>query len=289
MVKVVTDQPGLYGWGCATFTQRALVVQTARRSVPEAVPDRPPRRRDRGHLAVVLRQLVLAQRRRPLQRDERRRHGAVGHPRQARRTAALPAPRRQGAARRRLLLPRQRTRLPGSRGQRPQGDVARASATSACRAACRAWPPTARRGAARRTGAAPPTEPIGPTAPRDIWESAPYVRMLPKLFEHLRTKLGDEVQLLHDVHERVQLNEAHQPVQGARALQPVLPRGSVPAGRQRLVPAAAPADQHPDRDGRAVQHRAGVPAADLGAADRLHPHPHLADRRPDRRRARWRR
>src|SRR5688572_23693039 len=29
VVKVVTDQPGLHGWGCATFTQRALVVQTA--------------------------------------------------------------------------------------------------------------------------------------------------------------------------------------------------------------------------------------------------------------------
>ena len=29
VVKVVTDQPGLYGWGCATFTQRALVVKTA--------------------------------------------------------------------------------------------------------------------------------------------------------------------------------------------------------------------------------------------------------------------
>lgn len=29
VVKVITDQPGLQGWGCATFTQRALVVQTA--------------------------------------------------------------------------------------------------------------------------------------------------------------------------------------------------------------------------------------------------------------------
>jgi mannonate dehydratase len=35
------------------------------------------------------------------------------------------------------------------------------------------------------------------------WEPAPYVRLIPRLFEHLRKKLGDEVELLHDVHERV--------------------------------------------------------------------------------------
>jgi mannonate dehydratase len=51
-------------------------------------------------------------------------------------------------------------------------------------------------------------EPAGPTNPGAIWESADYVRMLPKLFAHLRATLGDEVQLLHDVHERVRLNEA---------------------------------------------------------------------------------
>ena len=50
-------------------------------------------------------------------------------------------------------------------------------------------------------------EVVGPTNPRAIWELRPYVRMLPKFFEHMRSKLGDEVELLHDVHERVTLNE----------------------------------------------------------------------------------
>src|SRR5262245_55294319 len=29
IVKVETTEPGLHGWGCATFTQRAYVVETA--------------------------------------------------------------------------------------------------------------------------------------------------------------------------------------------------------------------------------------------------------------------
>lgn len=36
-----------------------------------------------------------------------------------------------------------------------------------------------------------------------VWEPKPYVRMIPKLFAHVRQQLGDEVELLHDVHERV--------------------------------------------------------------------------------------
>jgi len=51
-------------------------------------------------------------------------------------------------------------------------------------------------------------EVIGPTNPKDIWEPAAYARLVPRLFEYLRTKLGDDVELLHDVHERVSPNQA---------------------------------------------------------------------------------
>ncbi len=35
------------------------------------------------------------------------------------------------------------------------------------------------------------------------WEPTPYVAAAPRLFAHLRQALGDEVELLHDVHERI--------------------------------------------------------------------------------------
>ena len=44
--------------------------------------------------------------------------------------------------------------------------------------------------------------------PRQVWEPAGYVRILPQLFEHLRNELGDSVELLHDVHERVTPSQA---------------------------------------------------------------------------------
>ena len=57
-------------------------------------------------------------------------------------------------------------------------------------------------------GAAP--EAIGPTNPKAIWESAKYARQVPKMFEEMRKQLGDEVELLHDVHERVTLQQGIQ-------------------------------------------------------------------------------
>lgn len=41
-----------------------------------------------------------------------------------------------------------------------------------------------------------------PFPEEQIWEPGPYLRTIPKLFEHLRLKFGEEIELLHDAHER---------------------------------------------------------------------------------------
>ncbi len=44
--------------------------------------------------------------------------------------------------------------------------------------------------------------------PTQIWEPEPYLRTIRRLLEHLRNKLGDEIGLIHDVHERVTPSQA---------------------------------------------------------------------------------
>ena len=53
--------------------------------------------------------------------------------------------------------------------------------------------------------------------PTETWEPGPYVRTLPKLFEHLRKTLGENIELLHDVHERITPSQA---LWLAKALEP---------------------------------------------------------------------
>ncbi len=53
--------------------------------------------------------------------------------------------------------------------------------------------------------------PSGEALPfEEVWEPAPYLRTIPRLFDHLRTQLGDDIELFHDVHERLT------PIQAAR-------------------------------------------------------------------------
>jgi mannonate dehydratase len=51
-------------------------------------------------------------------------------------------------------------------------------------------------------------------------DSGPYLKATPKMFEHIRNTCGDEVELLHDVHERVAPIEA---INLVKALEPYRP------------------------------------------------------------------
>lgn len=51
----------------------------------------------------------------------------------------------------------------------------------------------------------------------EAWDTAAYLRHVPQLFEALRVKFGDELQLLHDAHHRLSPNEA---AQLGRSLEP---------------------------------------------------------------------
>jgi len=42
----------------------------------------------------------------------------------------------------------------------------------------------------------------------EVWEPRPYLQTIPKLFDYLRSELGEEIELLHDVHERLTPIEA---------------------------------------------------------------------------------
>lgn len=52
-------------------------------------------------------------------------------------------------------------------------------------------------------GAVSGDNPDGPTTPQTLFDPAAYLRLVPKLFKAAREQLGDEIELLHDVHERV--------------------------------------------------------------------------------------
>jgi mannonate dehydratase len=217
VVKVETTEPGLAGWGCATFTQRALVVQTAieqylkpfliGRNVDE-IEDiwqssyMSSYWRNGGVLFNAMSGVDIAlwdvkgkRAGMPLYQllGGKVRHGADCYYHAS------------GASFTEVEESARRGMEQGFRHVRVQVST----------------PGYASYGA-RSTAPAPPAgaqsaDAIGPTNPRAIWEPAPYVRMLPKFFEHMRTKLGDEVELLHDVHERITLNQA---VNLCKALEP---------------------------------------------------------------------
>jgi len=223
VVKVETTEPGLVGWGCATFTQRAFVVETAidkylrpflvGRNVDEIEDiwqstyvssywrNGPVLFNAMSGVDIALWDIKGKRAGMPLYQllGGKVRQGADCYFHASGSSFGEVEENARAAMEKGFRHVRVQVATPGYASYGARSGVA----------------PTTGPGMSGVTGA--PSDAVGPTNPQAIWESGPYVRMLPKLFEQLRAKLGDEVELLHDVHERVTLNQA---INLCKALEP---------------------------------------------------------------------
>lgn len=216
IVKVMTSEPGLYGVGCATFTQRALVVKTAVDEYlkPFLVGRNPDEIEDIWQSSYV---------------SSYWRNGPVLFNAMSGVDMALwdIKGKRAGMPVYQLLGGKCRTAADlyahtNGRDPKEVEDKAREAIERGYRhvRVQMAVPGMSTYGAGNRIEEPAEPGPSGPTNPQAIWEPGRYVRAVPKLFEHLRTKLGDDVELLHDVHERVSLSQG---IQLCKELEPYRP------------------------------------------------------------------
>jgi mannonate dehydratase len=208
LVKIETDEPGLYGWGDATLNGRELAVAAAleQHIAPLLIGRDPDRIEDiwqylfrgtywRGGpvLMTALAGVDLA-----LWDIKGKRAGLPVY-------SLLGGKTREGA----LAY----THCGGQDLQEVEDQVraAQARGFKAIRVQVAIPGSVGTYGVAGAQEAATATWGDGGALPAvERWEPAAYLRSIPRLFEHLRMALGDEVELLHDVHERLT------PIQAAR-------------------------------------------------------------------------
>ena len=192
VVKVFTNEPGLYGLGCATFTQRARVVETAVKDYlrPFVIGKDPLRIEDLWQSLFVssywrngpvLNNAISGIDMALWDIQGKRARMPVYQLLGGKCREAVPVYRHaSGANLQEVEQQVRRFMQQGYRHVRVQVAVPGLAAYGA---------------GATRAGA-------GNKNAR-VWEPGPYVRLVPKLFEFLRKQVGDEVELLHDMHERV--------------------------------------------------------------------------------------
>ncbi|HVD34156.1 MAG TPA: enolase C-terminal domain-like protein [Rubrobacter sp.] len=193
VVKVETDEPGLYGLGCATFTQRPLAVVTAIEEYlkPFLVGRDPDDIEDIYQSAYVssywrggpVLNNALAGVDMALWDIKGKRAGMPVHQLFG------------GKCRRAVALYAHAT---GSDFNEVEDEARKYIEEGYRYVRCQiSVPGNSTYGSSISAG----PQPLG--LGDDPWEPTPYCRLIPRLFEHLRNSLGDEIELLHDVHERV--------------------------------------------------------------------------------------
>ena len=197
VVKVQTSEPGLYGLGCATFTQRARAVETAVNQYlrPFLLGKDPLAVEDVWQSAFVSSYWrngpVLGN---ALSGVDMALWDILG------KRAGLPVYQLFGGKCRKAV-----DTYRHATGQTPE------EVTAAARKLIEQGQRYVRVQVAvpglSTYGAVAPNPKADPAskdnAAHQVWEPRAYTRAVPRLFEHLRKQLGDEVELLHDVHERV--------------------------------------------------------------------------------------
>jgi mannonate dehydratase len=196
VVKVQTSEPGLYGVGCATFTQRARVVETAVKEYlrPFLVGKDPALIEDIWQSSFV---------------SSYWRNGPVLYNAISGVDMAL------------WDILGKRTGVPvyqlfGGKARRAVDTYRHASGNSLAeveqsvrKAMEQGWrhvrAQLAVSGFATYGAGRPVPQEAQTTANNraEIWEPRQYCRAVPKMFEHLRKQIGDDVELLHDSHERL--------------------------------------------------------------------------------------
>jgi mannonate dehydratase len=203
VVKVSTSEPGLYGLGCATFTQRARAVETAVEKYlkPFLIG------RDVDQIEDIWQSSYVS---------SYWRNGPVLFNAMSGVDMALWDIKGKRAGMPVYQLLGGKCRLGAALYTHVQGRDFKEVEENARKAMARGYryvrvqvaiPGMATYGAAGRSEPGN-REPVGPTNVKQVWEPGRYVRTVPKLFEHLRSTLGDEVELLHDVHERITPSQA---------------------------------------------------------------------------------
>ena len=198
VVKVETSEPGLYGLGCATFTQRPLAVVTAIREYLEPFL----LGRDPDDIEDIYQSAYVSS----YWRSGPVLNNALSGVDQALwdikgKRAGMPVYQLMGGKCRTSAA--LYAHASGGDFQELEDNVRRFMERGYRYVRCQ----VVVRGYSTYGSTSQPTS-ISRTPARlqpnqQPWEPTPYCRLVPKMFEHLRSRLGDDVELLHDVHERV--------------------------------------------------------------------------------------
>ncbi|MGH9405771.1 MAG: enolase C-terminal domain-like protein [Terriglobia bacterium] len=207
VVKILTDQDGLYGYGCATFTQRAdLVIPAVEKYLKPLLVGAPADRiedtwqacynssywRNGGVLNNAISGVDQAlwdikgrQANMPVYqllggkaREAAETYATVGAIEPAEAVDRVRAAMENG-----FRCVKVMTGVPGMASYGPRGGT-----------------------------------PVKGLHAGRVWEPAPYMRLARKMLEACRERLGEEIDLIHDVHERVSPRQA---VQFAKELEPI--------------------------------------------------------------------